>query len=156
MKRTYLKVLILVGVLLSCISCNKIDKTPAQLERDEIMAVEDLLRDNLWALRELSVSVKYETMAVPLLANVADENGRLPSDRCSGGGRTTVRRVPVGRGVRLAAVPQSWVCLSRRCAVHTPRGDPPKGMVDPTREVPGLLHDPEPVSAKTTAEIHLR
>ena len=41
------------------------------------MAIENLLRDNRWGFHDLTVSVKYESRAIPLLANVADENGMI-------------------------------------------------------------------------------
>ena len=78
MKRSYIKALLIIGIGLILFSCDREeDKTPEQIERDKIMAIEDLLRDNQWTFVDMSVSVKYESQATPLLANVADENGMV-------------------------------------------------------------------------------
>jgi hypothetical protein len=58
-------------------SCQKETKTPEQEEREKVMAVEDLLRDNQWGFYDVSVSVKYESRALPMMVNVADENGMV-------------------------------------------------------------------------------
>ena len=77
MKQSYIITIILfcVGFLLN--SCEKDKKTPEQIERDKIMAVEDLLRDNQWGFFDLTVGVEYESRAIPLLARIADENGKV-------------------------------------------------------------------------------
>ena len=77
MKKFYLKALLIIGIGFLLYSCNEEDKTPEQIERDKIMAIEDLLRNNQWAFTDMSVSVKFESRAIPLLANVADENGMV-------------------------------------------------------------------------------
>lgn len=65
-------------VSLVLFSCQKEDpKTPEQLERDKIIATENLLRENTWGFHDLKISVQYESRAIPLLANVADENGMV-------------------------------------------------------------------------------
>lgn len=58
-------------------ACETDEKTAEQIERDKIIAVEDQLRDNTWKFNDLLVSVKLEANAIPLLANVADENGMV-------------------------------------------------------------------------------
>lgn len=58
-------------------ACETDQKTSTQIERDKIIAVEDQLRDNTWKFNDLLVSVKLEANAIPLLANVADENGMV-------------------------------------------------------------------------------
>ena len=58
-------------------SCSEDKETPEQIERNKILAVEDHLRNNTWGLNDLTVSVRVESRAVPLLANVADENGMV-------------------------------------------------------------------------------
>ena len=77
MKRIFLKTLILLGIVLLLYACEDEKSTPEQLEREEIMVIENLLRDNQWGFHDMTVSVKYEARAIPLLANVADENGMV-------------------------------------------------------------------------------
>lgn len=77
MNRIYLKSIILLIAALLLSACEKDEKTPTQIERDKIMAIENLLRDNRWGFNDLSVAIQFETEAVPLLANVADENGMV-------------------------------------------------------------------------------
>ena len=43
----------------------------------KVKSTEILLRENTWGFNDLIVSVKYEMRAIPLLANVADENGMV-------------------------------------------------------------------------------
>lgn len=43
----------------------------------KVKSTEILLRDNLWGFNDLIIEVKYEMKAIPLLANVADENGMV-------------------------------------------------------------------------------
>lgn len=57
-------------------SCSKEEsKTQEQIDRERIQETENLLRDHTWGFNDLVVDVKFETRAIPLLANVADENG---------------------------------------------------------------------------------
>lgn len=77
MKRYYIKALLMICIGILLFSCDKEEKTPEQIEREEIMAYEDLLRDHQWGFYDMSVSVQYESNAPPLLANVADENGKV-------------------------------------------------------------------------------
>jgi len=77
MRRLYISVLLFVFAGFLFYSCEQDTKTAEQKEREEIMAVEDLLRDKQWAFYDLSVSVLYESRALPLLVNVADENGMV-------------------------------------------------------------------------------
>lgn len=69
-------VILLLGSVLFY-ACETDEKTAEQIERDKIIAVEDQLRDNTWKFNDLLVSVKLEANAIPLLANVADENGMV-------------------------------------------------------------------------------
>ena len=74
------QVSVLVFFLLASVifyACETDEKTAEQIERDKIIAVEDQLRDNTWKFNDLVVSVKLEANAIPLLANVADENGMV-------------------------------------------------------------------------------
>jgi hypothetical protein len=67
-------------LLLSAIflfGCQSEDKTPEQIEREQIMEVEDLLRDNQWGFHDMAISVQYESRPIPLMVNVADENGMV-------------------------------------------------------------------------------
>lgn len=73
----YFKTLILLGLVLLFYACEDEKRTPEQLDRDKIMDVENLLRDNQWGFNDLTVSVRFESRAIPLLANVADENGMV-------------------------------------------------------------------------------
>ena len=73
-KHTTKTIFILIGILFIN-ACNKDDRTQQQIDRDDIMALERTLRDNRWGFEDLTVSVQYPTKAIPLLANVADENG---------------------------------------------------------------------------------
>ena len=77
MKNINLKTFILLGLMLLFFACVEEQRTDEQLARDKIMAVEDLLRDNQWGFNELTVSVRFESRAIPLLANLADENGMV-------------------------------------------------------------------------------
>ena len=77
MNRIYLKSIILLIAALLFSACEDDEKTPPQIERDKIMAIENLLRDNQWGFNNLSVTIQFETQALPLLANVADENGMV-------------------------------------------------------------------------------
>lgn len=77
MKRVYLKTLILLGMALLLYACEDEERTPEQLERDKIMVIENLLRDNQWGFNDLTVSVRFESRAIPMLANLADENGMI-------------------------------------------------------------------------------
>jgi hypothetical protein len=43
----------------------------------KVKSTEILLRNNTWRFNDLIVTVKYEMRAIPLLANVADENGMV-------------------------------------------------------------------------------
>jgi hypothetical protein len=77
MKKSYLKTSILLCIVLFFYACEKEELTPEQIERNKIIEIEDALRDNLWGFQDLKVTVRYESKAVPLLANVADENGMV-------------------------------------------------------------------------------
>ena len=77
MKNIYLKTFILLGLMLLFFACVEEPRTDEQLARDKIMAVEDLLGDNQWSFNDLTVSVRFESRAIPLLANLADENGMV-------------------------------------------------------------------------------
>lgn len=77
MKKSYIITVIVFCMGFLLFSCEKDTKTPEQIERDKIMAVEDLLRDNQWGFHDLTVSVKFESRAIPLLAGLADENGKV-------------------------------------------------------------------------------
>jgi len=43
----------------------------------KVKSTEILLRENTWDFNDLIIDVKYEMQAIPLLANVADENGMV-------------------------------------------------------------------------------
>ncbi len=43
----------------------------------KVKSTEILLRDNTWGFNDLVVDVKYEMRAIPLMANIADENGMV-------------------------------------------------------------------------------
>lgn len=62
-------IFILIGILM--IPCYKEEKTPTQIEREKIMEIEALLRDNYQGFQDLTGSVQYQTKAIPLLAYVA-------------------------------------------------------------------------------------
>lgn len=75
---TYKPVFYLLAIVLFFGSCREEDeRTPEQIERDKIIEIENTLRTHNWGFNDLKVSVKYETRATPLLANVADENGMV-------------------------------------------------------------------------------
>ena len=77
MNQLYTKVFVFISIGFFFSSCEKDTKTQEQEEREEIMAVEDQLRNNQWSFYDISVSVLYESRAIPLLVNVADENGMV-------------------------------------------------------------------------------
>ena len=77
MKRLYTKEILIIGLGLLLYSCQKEERTNEQLAREEIMAVENLLRDNQWKFIDMTVKVKLESKAIPLLVNVSDENGMV-------------------------------------------------------------------------------
>lgn len=77
MKLTRFKTILLLITWILLYSCEDEERTPEQQEREKIMAVENLLRDNQWGFQDMSISVQYESMAIPLLARVADENGMV-------------------------------------------------------------------------------
>jgi hypothetical protein len=61
------------------ISC---EETDSLIEPDleavkRIKDTEILLRNNLWGFNDLIVNVKYEMLAIPLLSNVADQDGKV-------------------------------------------------------------------------------
>ncbi|NPD47748.1 hypothetical protein [Lentimicrobium sp. S6] len=58
-------------------SCKKEEKTPKQLEQEQIIEMHNTLKDNNWDFDDLSVEVKHEMLAMPFMANVADENGMV-------------------------------------------------------------------------------
>lgn len=73
----YLKIAYLL-IPIFLFACQKEDdRTPEQIERDKIIATENLLRNHSWGFNDLKVSVQYESRAIPLLANIADENGMV-------------------------------------------------------------------------------
>ena len=73
MKRNLIKLSTLICILLLLFACNDEERTPEQQERDEIIAVENLLRGNYWSFIDMSVSIQVPALAPPLLVNVADE-----------------------------------------------------------------------------------
>ena len=75
MKRVYTIKFVLFVFVFALLSCEDEKRTAEQLDRDKIMAVEDQLRNNRWAISDLTVSVALDAKAIPLLARVADENG---------------------------------------------------------------------------------
>lgn len=68
-----MSIILFVMVLASC--SKEESKTQEQIDRETIQETENLLRDHTWGFNDLLVDVKFETRAIPLLANVADENG---------------------------------------------------------------------------------
>ena len=52
-------------------------RTPEEKQLEKIKAIGDLLQYNTWGFDDLIVDVKSEMRAIPLLANVADENGMV-------------------------------------------------------------------------------
>jgi len=59
-------------------SCNKDEElTPEQEELYKMYETNILLRNNTWGFYDMKVSVQKESRAIPLLANVADENGMI-------------------------------------------------------------------------------
>lgn len=78
MSKLYFEILAIVSIVIFLSSCSKEDeRTPEQMERDLIMATEDILRSNYWGFYDMKVTVQYESKASPLLVNVADENGMV-------------------------------------------------------------------------------
>ncbi len=49
----------------------------------KVKSTEILLRENTWDFNDLIIDVKYEMQAIPLLANVADENGMVQPGKYS-------------------------------------------------------------------------
>ncbi len=64
-------------VILSTGCRNEEELTPEQLTRAEIMANEEVLQSNDWNVQDLRVTVAYEIPAIPLLVNVANDNGMV-------------------------------------------------------------------------------
>jgi hypothetical protein len=71
------KIFLLSLIPMFFLSCEEEQLTPEQIERNKIIKTENLLRDNTWGFQDLIVKVKYESRAIPLLVNVADENGMI-------------------------------------------------------------------------------
>ena len=66
-------------VTLFFVSCDQDEdiRTPEEKQLEKIKAIGDLLQYNTWGFDDLIVDVKSEMRAIPLLANVADENGMV-------------------------------------------------------------------------------
>ena len=64
---------------LAAISCEESDPllSPDLEALQKIKSTEILLRNHVWGFHDLVVDVKHEMRAIPLLANVADENGMV-------------------------------------------------------------------------------
>lgn len=78
MTKIYLKTFFFLSMIFLFVSsCKKDEKTAAQEEREKIMEIENLLRDNQWGFHDLQVTVKNEAVAPPLLAKLADEKGMV-------------------------------------------------------------------------------
>ena len=75
------KIIFLVTIVLTLLnsSCKKEDPllSPDHQNMEQIMETETLLQNNVWGFNDLIVEVKYEMRAIPMLANVADENGMV-------------------------------------------------------------------------------
>lgn len=71
--------LLTIVFTLALASCDKDQdlRSPEEKELDNIKATSDLLQYNLWGFNDLIIDVASEMRAIPLLANVADENGRV-------------------------------------------------------------------------------
>ena len=52
-------------------------RTPEEKQLEKIKAIGDLLQYNTWGFDDLIIDVKSEMRAIPLLANIADENGMV-------------------------------------------------------------------------------
>ncbi len=52
-------------------------RTPEEKQLEKIKAIGDLLQYNTWGFDDLIIDVNSEMRAIPLLANVADENGMV-------------------------------------------------------------------------------
>jgi hypothetical protein len=77
--KTNIVILLTLFATLFFISCEENDSL---LEPDleavkRIKDTEILLRNNLWGFNDLIVNVKYEMRAIPLLANIADQDGMV-------------------------------------------------------------------------------
>ena len=77
MNKLYLFLTIIFAMLLS--SCNQDEdlRSPEEKELEKIKSTSELLQYNTWGFNDLIVDVKSEMRAIPLLANVADENGMV-------------------------------------------------------------------------------
>ncbi len=72
--------LIPILLIFICISSCEEDQDLITPDLDliyKVKSTELLLRENTWGFNDLVVEVKYEMRAIPLLANVADENGMV-------------------------------------------------------------------------------
>ena len=77
MNKLYLFLTIILAMLL--LSCNQDEdlRSPEEKELEKIKSTSELLQYNTWGFNDLIVDVKSEMRAIPLLANVADENGMV-------------------------------------------------------------------------------
>jgi hypothetical protein len=76
--KNFIRLSLLIIFSFLIFSCeDDVELTPEQIERNEILKIEKLLRDNTWGFKDLLVTVQYKSRAIPLLANVADDNGMV-------------------------------------------------------------------------------
>ena len=80
MENRYIKYgLLVLFASLIFISCDK-DKdlrAPEEKELENIEKINELLQYNIWGFNDLVIDVESEMRAIPLLVNVADENGMV-------------------------------------------------------------------------------
>jgi len=77
MNKTFLLLTIIVALFFASCDQDKDIRTPEEKQLENMKAAANLLQYNTWGFNDLIVDVESEMRAIPLLANVADENGMV-------------------------------------------------------------------------------
>ena len=77
MNKVFLFLISIATFLLASCDQDEDIRTPEEKQLENIKATGDLLQYNTWGFNDLIVDVKSEMRAIPLLANLADENGMV-------------------------------------------------------------------------------
>ena len=77
MNKTFLLLTIIAALFFASCDQDKDIRTPEEKQLENMKAAANLLQYNTWGFNDLIVDVKSEMRAIPLLANVADENGKV-------------------------------------------------------------------------------
>lgn len=78
MRSYFSKAFIILSIAILMLSCSEeSEKSPAQIEREQVAEIEQYLQSNLWNFNNVEVEIKHESRAMPFMINLADDEGMI-------------------------------------------------------------------------------